>query len=157
MKDQQRHEVHRAPAIFSRYLDNPALAKALTEGSPKYPLRPVITELLKISDEINETWFSFSTNLSDKKEGIELILEAFRPFRIKIKEIFNALPPRLEKNIRPIIQHEELAFEQIINGIAQNAPDTMSAISGHYLNFIKYLEMLITSLTLLTESETHHP
>ncbi len=133
----------KAPDIFSRYLDNPFLSEKLPPATSA--TRSTLSTLLNTLDALNEAWFSFSTDLSKRKEGLKIFDERLSPLRQRVDEAFSDLPVPIREGFK----WEKEKFEKINKEIPDKAPDTMSALSGYYLNFVKFLEVLIGQLTLL--------
>ncbi len=137
----------KAPASFSRYLLNSDLGSLLQKpiSIEKEILESSIEKLTLLLDRLNETWFSFSTNLKNQKASIHSYQEITKPMEDDYSKITQTLPEVLKKSFA---REQELFFEER-HTITHFSNDTMSQLSGYYMNFLKLLEVSITHLTLL--------
>lgn len=146
MERRPHHDINKqkASALFSRYLLNPHPLPSLPENK-KSNITTGIDNLCNLINELNEKWFSFSTDLSNHELGVDVYKKAMAPLESRYFDISKNLPHELQ----PVLQAEHDFYFRELEFMTENTKDTMSLLSGFYLNFLKLLEVTITRLSLI--------
>ncbi len=142
----------KAPLYFSRFLLNKHF-KQLLASIPKklssHQIQISLLSLVHLIDTLNETWFSFATDLTQAEEALRAFTKVINPIEERYQETIKTLPQEyLEAfNIELYYFRNRLKETETFSDITQK-------ISSHYIYLLDLIETSLCFLTLLIEAQS---